>query len=80
MKITKPKPSQYYDIHEVTEYMNKKFGFTDEDWDELIDNFADMLSQGCILTLLGEDDNKLEEAIIKEFGGEDEQVNLHYWW
>lgn len=79
--MKRPEPSQYYDVHEMTDYMNKKHGFTDKDWDEVIYNFADLLSNGAILTIDAENGNKLEEAIVKEFGENGTgSVDLYYWW
>lgn len=78
--ISKPTPiDPSYDIHEVTDYLNEKYGFTEKDWDEVIDKFADQLSNGAILTI--ERGNKLENTIVDEFAADgDESVDIYYWW
>lgn len=80
MKLKKPEPFECYDIHEVTEYLNKKYNFTDDDWDDVINKFVDELGNGSILTIEGEG-TELEKRIIEEFDDdEDGQVDIYYWW
>lgn len=70
----------HYDYYRLEEYMNKEYGFTDKDWSELIDEYVDNIGgNNCLLTLLGEGDNTLENKIVEIFGnGGDVEVN--YWW